>query len=193
MSRLRFAAVILPIILALAGCGSTGSGNGGGQAARRCEGGVVATADMPAPPDDSGATGGDQCTKDSTATAPDQDNQGDNYGPPGTANFSRCRVYLFASSSSQTYAGWIYASAPNTLTQYWVRVRNLNILGWVGMVTANNRTVSVGLWPYYSQWVSGPAMWSMNPRQRAYWSAVTISPTSDASSLSVEIWAPRCS
>jgi hypothetical protein len=112
--------------------------------------------------------------------------------PPGTANFTKCFTFMHAQGGTQTYGGWVYSSQPNQVLQYWVRVYNVNVLPWMGTIYAGSHQASAYLWPSRSKWVSGPAMWSNNSRNRAYWASATIASSSDAATLAGEIWAPSC-
>lgn len=113
-------------------------------------------------------------------------------GPPGTRNFHRCGTALFTGSGSQTYRGYVYGS-PGSVMQYWVRAKNVNVLGWLGSVSAGQHSTNIGLWPYRSAWVYSPAIFPANRYQRRFSYSVGISPTSDASAIALELWAPLCS
>lgn len=110
--------------------------------------------------------------------------------PPST--LTRCNVHIFTNPGTVTFHGWVYARTAYSVLQYWVRVKNVNILGWLGNVSPNGANHMMYLTPFGSHWAPSPAIF-LAPRQRAYYYSVTVSPNSDASALAVEVYAPRCS
>jgi hypothetical protein len=66
----------------------------------------------------------------------------------------------------------------------------MNVLGWVGDVTVDGyQHPRMWLYPGKSHWIPSPAL-IVNRRKVGF--SVEIDPVSDASSLSVELFAGRC-
>lgn len=125
----------------------------------------------------------------SAASAPDRPQH---KGPPNKA-WHRCRSWIVSGPAHLTGYTWVRIVGPkgsSTVTQHYVRVRNMNVLGWVGDVTVDNYShPRIWLYPGKSHWVPSPAL-IVNRRKVGY--SIEIDPVSDATSLSVEIFAGRC-
>jgi hypothetical protein len=113
-------------------------------------------------------------------------------GPPGTRNFKLCRTIMFTAHASRTYTGTIYSRLPNSVMQYWVRTKNVNVLGWLGSVTVGGHYDRFLMPPFGSRWTYSQALFPANVHTRAYRYSITVSPDSDASALGLELWAPSC-
>ena len=113
--------------------------------------------------------------------------------PPSKA-WHRCRSYIVSGPAHLT--GYTYVrldrngNAP--VTQHYVRVRNMNILGWVGDVAVDGYD-HPRLWlpPGKSHWAQSRVLILPAHRKRVGFS-IDIDPVSDATSLAVELWASRC-
>ena len=125
----------------------------------------------------------------SAATAPAQPLH---KGPPNR-NWHRCRTYIVSGPAHLTGFTYVRIYGPrgsSTVTQHYVRVRNMNVLGWVGDVTVDGyQHPRLWLYPGKSHWIPSPAL-IVNRRKVGY--SVEIDPVSDATSLSVEVFAGRC-
>jgi hypothetical protein len=111
-------------------------------------------------------------------------------GPPNKA-WHRCRSWIVSGPVQLTGYTWVrLPKNASTVTQHYVRVRNMNVLGWVGDVTVDNYShPRMWLYPGKSHWIPSPAL-IVNRRKVGY--SIEIDPVSDATSLSVEIFAGRC-
>ena len=113
-------------------------------------------------------------------------------GPPNK-RWHRCRSYIVSGPAHLTGYTWVRIAGPkgsSTVTQHFVRVRNMNVLGWVGDVTVDGyQHPRMWLYPGKSHWVPSPAL-IVNRRKVGY--SIEIDPVSDATSLAVEVFAARC-
>lgn len=127
------------------------------------------------------------------AAAPGTSAQSDHKSPP-SRYWHRCRSYIVnggAHLSGYTYVSLDrYGNAP--ATQHFVRVRNMNVLGWVGDVTVDHyEHPRMWLAPGMSHWVPSPVLILPAHRRRVAY-GVDIDPISDATTLAVEVWGARC-
>jgi hypothetical protein len=127
------------------------------------------------------------------AIAPAAGAQTAHKGPP-SKYWHRCRSYIV--SGPVHLAGYTYVTlgrygeAP--ATQHFVRVRNMNVLGWVGGVAVDgNDHPRLWLLPGKSHWAQSRVLILPAHRKRVGFS-IDIDPVSDATSLAVELWASRC-
>jgi hypothetical protein len=70
---------------------------------------------------------------------------------------------------------------------YYVRVRNMNFLGWAGSIYVGTTDRNLFLLPGVSTWVDSPAIITPPLSSRLHWS-VGVDPISDATSLLVQLW-----
>jgi hypothetical protein len=93
------------------------------------------------------------------------------------------RVQWIASGPSQRSG---YFTIPHAVGAhvYYVRVRNMNILGWSGVLYAGSTDRSIWMFPGMSTWVDSPVIIT---RDRLYWFAGD-DPISDATSLLIQVW-----
>jgi hypothetical protein len=114
-------------------------------------------------------------------------------GPPSKA-WHRCRSYIVSGPARLTGYTYVrldrWGNAP--LTQHYVRVRNMNVLGWVGDVAVDGYDhPRLWLLPGKSHWAQSRVLILPAHRKRVGFS-IDIDPVSDATSLAVELWASRC-
>lgn len=113
-------------------------------------------------------------------------------GPPNKA-WHRCHTWIVsgpAHLSAYTYVRIVGPKGASAATQQFVRVRNMNVLGWVGDVTVDNyQHPRLWLYPGKSHWIPSPVL--IVNRQKVG-ASIDIDPVSDATSLAVELFAGRC-
>jgi hypothetical protein len=113
-------------------------------------------------------------------------------GPPNKA-WHRCHSWIVSGPAHLTGFTYVRIYGPkgsSTVTQHYVRVRNMNVLGWVGDVTVDNyQHPRMWLYPGKSHWIPSPAL-IVNRSKVGF--SIDIDPVSDATSLSVELFAGRC-
>ena len=114
-------------------------------------------------------------------------------GPPSKFWY-RCRSYIVSGPVHLT--GYTYVrldrSGNAPVTQHFVRVRNMNVLGWVGDIAVDgNDHPRLWLPPGKSHWAQSRILILPAHRKRVGFS-IDIDPISDATSLAVELWASRC-
>jgi hypothetical protein len=114
-------------------------------------------------------------------------------GPP-SRYWHRCRSYIVTGPAHLTGYTYVtldrWGNAP--ATQHFVRVRNVNVLGWVGDIAVDgNDHPRLWLPPGKSHWAQSRVLILPAHRKRVGFS-IDIDPVSDATSLAVELWASRC-
>jgi hypothetical protein len=119
--------------------------------------------------------------------------RGAHKGPP-SKYWHRCRSYIVSGPVHLT--GYTYVKLDRSgnapVTQHFVRVRNLNILGWVGDIAVDGYE-HPRLWlpPGKSHWAQSRIL-ILPPHRKRVGFSIDIDPISDATSLAVELWAARC-
>ena len=114
-------------------------------------------------------------------------------GPP-SKYWYRCRSWIVSGPAHLTGYTYVrldrYGNAP--VTQHFVRVRNMNVLGWVGDIAVDgNDHPRLWLLPGRSHWAQSRIL-ILPARHRRVGFSIDIDPVSDATSLAVELWAARC-
>lgn len=114
-------------------------------------------------------------------------------GPP-SPYWHRCASFIVTGPAHLTGYTWVTLgpSGEAPVTQHFVRVRNMNVLGWVGDIAVDgNDHPRLWLLPAKSHWAQSRIL-ILPARKRRVPYSIDIDPVSDATSLAVELWASRC-